>query len=423
MKTHARSPLFIFFVSFAFFANDSLAEENSEHGWKAKVEHVENWSKNRGKESNFDEAKVPAYELPALLVSENGQRIGSAEEWSKQRRPELRELFRKHVYGLRPQTPFTLGFKELSREDDAFGIGAIGRQIAITIKSGGKSHSFEFVMVVPKSDGPVPLVVLINNRRFISLNEVVEKNDPFWPVEQIVRKGYATASFHTSDVDPDKRDKYENGIRALLDDPKSDSDTRWGSLSAWGWGASRVLDCALEHPGIDASRTAVVGHSRGGKTALWAAAEDERFKIAYSNNSGCGGAALFRRSYGETIARINRVFPHWFCNAFNSYNVKANDLPVDQHQLVALIAPRAVYVASADEDLWADPLGEYTSLAAAAPVFELLGKKSVKNPKMPALNEARHVGSTGYHIRDGKHNLIKADWDFFLEFTEGVFKP
>jgi pimeloyl-ACP methyl ester carboxylesterase len=173
---------------------------------------------------------------------------------------------------------------------------------------------------------------------------------------------------------------------------------------------------------IDAGRVAVVGHSRGGKTSLWAAAEDARFAIAYSNNSGCGGAALSRRAYGETVAIITRGFPHWFCPPFAAFGGKESELPVDQHQLIALIAPRGVYVTSADEDLWADPKGEYSSIVAASPVFRLLDKTSIIEPQMPSLNSPRVSGQTGYHIRTGEHNLKDQDWTWFLDYADGLLK-
>jgi pimeloyl-ACP methyl ester carboxylesterase len=421
MKPHSHAYLVAMLLLAIIISPKVVAEENAE-GWQPRTDIIESWSKRRAPGINYREDKVPDYTLPELLVSRDGNEIQSPEAWNELRRPEILQLFREHVYGVRPDTDYTVDYQEVARRDNAFGVGATALQIRATIKAKGKSHAFEFVFVTPKADGPVPLVVLINNRYFIPLDKAVEESDPFWPVQTLVRKGYATASFHTKHVDPDKKDGYADGIRALLDDPAADPATRWGSLSAWGWGASRVLDYVLEQPMIDVERTAVVGHSRGGKTALWAAAEDPRFKVAYSNNSGCGGAALSRRAYGETVARINKNFPHWFCGRFKSYDHKEAELPVDQHQLIALIAPRSVYVASADEDLWADPRGEYGSLLAAAPVFELFGLAHIKQPAMPALNQPRHVGSTGYHIRTGKHNLNETDWGHFLNFAGSMFE-
>lgn len=398
------------------------AAQPEQRGWQPKQEIVENWYKRRAAGVNFHEAKVPDYKLPDPLLFKNGQPVRTAEDWHSKRRPEILKQFREQVYGVRPATEYKIDYEVVGRKDNAFGIGASAQQIRATIRADKGTHTFEFVFVTPRSDKPVPIIVLINNRYLIPLDDAVEKNDPFWPVEKLVRRGYATASFHTSHVDPDKRNGYDQGIRALLDDPASDPNTRWRSISAWAWGASRVLDYALKQPGIDAERTAVVGHSRGGKTALWAGAEDPRFQIVYSNNSGCGGAALSRRAYGETVQRITKNFPHWFCDNFKSYAGREDELPVDQHQLMALLAPRAVYVASADEDLWADPRGEYTSLVAAGPVFELFALKHITNPQVPPLDKPRHIGSTGHHIRSGVHNLTEQDWGYFLDFADSRFK-
>jgi hypothetical protein len=391
--------------------------------WQPKRSVIEAWSKRRPG-INFDESRVPKYQLPdpLSLESEDSRPITNAQDWMTRRRPVLLQLFRENVYGVRPTTEYKIEYEEVARREDAFGIGATARQIRATVRARERSHSFDFVIVVPRSETRVPLIVHINNRYLIPLDKAVDEFDPFWPVEKIVRRGYATAGFHTSHVDPDKRDGYEAGIRSMLDDPHSDPDTRWRSLSAWGWAASRVLDFAIKQPEIDPDRTVVAGNSRAGKTALWAGAEDQRFRIVYSNESGCGGAALSRRAFGETVARINQSFPHWFCERFKSYGGRENELPIDQHELIALIAPRAVYVASADEDLWADPRGEYASVIAAGPVFDLFGLKHITDPKMPPRNTPRHIGSTGYHIRTGVHNLTEQDWGYFLDFADGVFK-
>lgn len=402
------------------FAGLAIAGPPEAAAWEARAEVVESQAKQRPG-FNFRESDVPEYRLPDPLVSENGEPVKTPAQWTGERRPEILQLFRENVYGIRPATPYGIAYEEVARRENAFGIGATARQIRATVSARGKSHSFDFVIVVPESDTPVPVVVHINNRYLIPLGKAVDEADPFWPVEKIVRRGYATAGFHTSDIDPDKRDGYEQGIRALLDDPASDPETRWAALSAWAWGASRVLDFAVKQPGIDPGRSAVAGNSRAGKTALWAGAEDGRFQIAYSNESGCGGAALSRRAFGETVARINSAFPHWFCGRFGSFDGREGELPIDQHQLIALIAPRAVYVASADEDLWADPRGEYASLVAAGPVFGLLGRKHITSPSMPPLNTPLHIGATGYHIRSGVHNLTEQDWGYFLDFADGIF--
>ncbi|MAI71685.1 MAG: acetylxylan esterase [Rhodopirellula sp.] len=390
--------------------------------WKAQLDLVQKNTQRR-EEFNYQEAKVPDYALPDPLVSAAGKLIATADDWNRSRREELLSLFRNQVYGKRPEINYTLSFEQAEEQPDVWDGLATGRSMVAVLSVGGQQYKFPFVLFLPNDvKGRVPAVIHINNRYFIPLQKAVDENDPFWPAKTIVQRGYATASFHTSDVDPDKKDGYEKGIRFFLAGGVPPTPTAWRSLSAWGWAASRVLDHLEMVSAIDADKVAVVGHSRGGKTSLWAACEDPRFAVAYSNNSGCGGAALSRRAYGETVGRITSSFPHWFCESFSKYADREAQLPVDQHEVMALIAPRSVYVASSDEDLWADPKGEYASLVAAAPVFELLGKKSITETTMPALNTPRVVGNTGYHIRSGGHGLGEVDWNWFLDFTDSVLQ-
>lgn len=407
--------LVAFGLSVAGIAQDSRP-------WSANPKVVEEQSK-RQTEFNYTESKVPAYELPDPLKRRDGAAVTSAAMWDAERRGELLELFRDQVYGRRPETKYSVSFRQESEVTDAFDGSATGRSMVARVTIGSRNFDFPFVVFIPnKAPGKVPAVVHINNRYFVALDTVLDKHDPFWAVRTMIQRGYATASFHTSNVDPDKKDGYAGGIRSFFADGEPPEDDAWRALSAWGWGASRVLDYLETLEVIDAKRVAVSGHSRGGKASLWAASEDTRFAIAYSNNSGCGGAALSRRRYGETVARINASFPHWFCKKFWKYGGREDELPVDQHELIALIAPRAVYVASADEDLWADPKGEYASLVAAWPVFKLHGKQAITDPEMPALGQPRHVGSTGYHIRTGGHGLGTYDWLHFLDFADKHWK-
>lgn len=388
--------------------------------WEANPEHIRQREEQR-KEFNYREDNVPEYSLPDPLVTLDGTRVATPLDWNETRRPELLQLFRLHVYGKRPDADFAIAFREDTVMESVFAGKATGKGLTATITVAGRSFSFPFVVFLPhEQSGPVPAIIHINNRYFTPLEKAVAEEDPFWPARSIVDRGYATASFHTSHVDPDRKDGYDEGIRSFFADGSERSDDDWGSLSAWGWAASRILDYLDSQPGVDGSRVALVGHSRGGKSALWAACEDSRFAIAYSNNSGCGGAALSRRAYGETVARITTSFPHWFCRNFAAYSGDENQLPVDQHQIMSLIAPRALYVTSADADLWADPRGEYLSIVGSAPVFELLGETSIQNKTMPPLDQPRIAGQTGYHIRTGKHNLEKRDWDWFLDFADSI---
>nr|WP_143548236.1 acetylxylan esterase [Rhodopirellula sp. SM50] len=414
-------PTAMLLAAMTFASGPSIGQEATS-AWRANPDLVDKLTRQR-REFNYVESKVPTYTLPNPLVTRAGDLIRLPKEWNDSRRGELLELFREQVYGRRPDVEYSLRFEQTSENTQAFDGAATGREMKAIIQVDERTFSFPFVVFVPnQASGPTPAVIHINNRYFVPLATALEKPDPFWPVETFIDRGYATASFHTSHVDPDKKDGYPDGIRSFFADGKPPADSAWRSLSAWGWAASRVLDHLQTIESIDATRVAVSGHSRGGKTSLWAACEDERFAIAYSNNSGCGGAALSRRAYGETVQRITTSFPHWFCKPFSDYAGRENDLPVDQHEVIALIAPRGVYVASADEDLWADPKGEYASLVAAAPVFGLLGKDAIETTTMPPLGQQRIKGQTGYHIRAGGHGLGEVDWNFFLDFADTLLK-
>lgn len=371
-----------------------------------------------------DAPDMPAYTLPDPLAAEDGSKITTADEWRTIRRPQVLELFRKHVYGRMPATPYQTRFQIVHEDPQAMDGDATLKQVDITIAAGGKSLTIHLTLFVPHEvPKPVPAFLLICNRSPDNIDPTRTIKSEFWPAEVAVARGYAIAAFYNADVDPDQHDGFQDGIHGLLDGGPRPPDA-WGTIAAWAWGASRCLDYLQTDADIAADKVAVIGHSRGGKTALWAGAEDERFAIVCSNDSGCGGAALSRRQNKdkETVAKINKSFPHWFNETFKTYNGREEALPVDQHMLVALLAPRAVCVGSAQQDLWADPRGEFLSVVQAGPVYQLLGKQGLgASAQMPAIGEPLDGDGAHYHIREGKHNLTLFDWQCYLDFADKVF--
>lgn len=370
-----------------------------------------------------DDANMPAYTLPDPLTTIEGRKVATQEDWQKIRRPEVLELFRKHVYGRVPETSYTTTFRVVNEDPKAMNGSATLRQVDITITRDTNSLVIHVSLFVPNNvPKPVPAFLLICNRSPDNIDPTRQKKSEFWPAEEAVARGYAIAAFHNADVDPDKNDGFKNGVHGLLDGAERPPDA-WGTIAAWAWGASRCMDYFQTDRDIARDKVAIIGHSRGGKTALWAGAEDERFALVCSNDSGCGGAALSRRwtKDKETVAKIIKAISYWFCDTFKTYSDRESALPVDQHMLISLIAPRSVYVASADEDLWADPRGEFLSVVHASPVYKLFGKKGLGTTEMPAIGEPVRGNGAAYHIREGKHNLTLVDWNFYMDFADKVF--
>jgi pimeloyl-ACP methyl ester carboxylesterase len=366
---------------------------------------------------------MPAYELPELLRANDGSRITTSQQWTNLRRAEILELFRTHVYGRVPATEYKQSFHVVHEDTRALDGAATLRQVEVRIARGEKSLTINVNLFVPnKATQPVPAFLLICNRGAENIDPTRQTKSEFWPVEEGIARGFAMAAFLNADVDPDKHDGFRDGIHGLLDNGERKDDS-WGTIAAWAWGASRVLDYLQSVSQIDPERIAVIGHSRGGKTALWAAAEDQRFAMAVSNDSGCGGASLSRRRFEgrEQVARIVKSFPHWFCSNFNDFANKEDELPIDQHQLIALIAPRAVAVGSASEDRWADPRGEFLSVVHAAPAYALFGHQALGTTEMPPIGGAVHGDRAHYHLRPGKHNLTVADWTQYWDFADRTF--
>ncbi|MEF2246531.1 alpha/beta hydrolase family protein [Paenibacillus sp. IITD108] len=359
-------------------------------------------------------------QLPNILLNAGGGIVSNKDEWAQKRRKELVELFRTHVYGRTPvRRPESMRIA-VKAEDLMMDGLAVRKKIEIQYEGPGGTGKLPFVLFIPaKADKPVPAFVLINNRGTAVADPDRKQLSGFWPAELLIEREYAAAVFQVEDVDPDVHDEFRNGVHGLFDPPldKRPGDA-WGTIAAWAWGASRVMDALEEEAAIDASRIALAGHSRGGKTALWAGAEDERFAMVVSNNSGCTGAALSRGKQGERISHINASFPHWFAENYKQYNDREDELPVDQHMLLGLIAPRLLYVSSATEDSWADPESEFLSLIAVQPIYKLHGYDGIGAETMPAAETPISSERLGYHLRTGDHDLTEYDWRCFIDFAD-----
>lgn len=394
-------------------------------------------------QANYDEDLVPQYTLPDLLVTKKGTQVNTSAKWTNIRRQEVLNLFEDHVYGKVPEFTYQTSYSERELPSTGLPENTLAKEVKISIFNSQDTIQMNMLIFLPaESQHPLPLFLgynfhgnqtvhtnshisvtsnyVINSSKLgISGNSVDESSRGIrtgrWPVDEILKRGYGLATIHCGDIDPDFDDGFENGIHSLLDKNQA---SQWPTISAWAWGLSQAMDYLQLDPKIDANAVAVIGHSRLGKAALWAGALDKRFALVISNNSGCGGAALSKRKYGETVKRINTSFPHWFCSNFKTYDDNENALPLDQHMLIALMAPRPVYVASADDDRWADPKGEYLSIYHAGAVYDLFGKGRFTNPQSPQANAPRIDGNLGYHIRTGGHDLTLYDWEKYLDFAD-----
>ena len=407
---------------------------------------------------NYDETKVPTFELTNPLKTSDGKIVDSEKMWREVRRPELLKLFEKEMFGEsqwwgKSKSSFNIVPRPITTDNpgntSVYNGKGIRYQWHLWLIKDGEEWSencpkIDVLIYIPaKVHGKVPAFLGLNfqgnhtvdddpgialgkvwkDKQLVPAAEEERGNQKSrWCIEKILDRGYAVITAYYQDIEPDFDGGSKYGLRQLFDEKGEPGDGN--AIATWALGVHlmRVFVCAEFGETIDADKIIVHGHSRLGKTALWAGALDERFAMVISNNSGCGGAALSRREYGETVQRINTAFPHWFCGNFKKYNLDVNLLPFDQHELIALIAPRPVYIASAAEDQWADPKGEFLSGLHADPVYRLLGTDGIASvTEMPDIHQP--VGGTiGYHIRSGKHDVTEYDWEQFLNFADKHFK-
>lgn len=369
--------------------------------------------------------------LPIPLQKDDGSTIATTEEW-EQRRQWYLDLFEEYVYGALPTEGFITSFS-VEEEGEALNGTAVRKQIKITVTRDGKSSDARMLLYIPKQDTPAPVILGLNsNGNHAALaDEAILPSYAFdiedgtwtekrgekayrWNIEDAIARGYAVATIYSGDFAPDSGDGYASRVVSLFEGQEVKA------VGAWVFGLMRAVDYMFTDDAIDSQHIAIVGHSRLGKAAVWAGANDERIGLVISNDSGNTGASLSRGNHGETVKSINLAFPHWFAEKYGEFGSNVDALPVDQNLLLACIAPRQVYVASAENDLWADPTGTFNSLQSAKEVFALYGKE-VMGDAEPPVNEAFFCESMGYHVRSGWHDMQAEDWAFYLDYMDQYF--
>ena len=399
----------------------------------------------RNTPESFEEADVPEYTLPDPLVFNNGKSVKNASQWMRRRRPELLALFEKEMFGKAPGRPKGLHFETLYGDESALGGKAVRKEVKVHFDKSGK-HYLKLLVYTPKdAKGPVPVFLGINfkgnystsmdpgilmpTEEEIKAYGILENRErgaalSRWPIERILSAGYGIATFYRGDIDPDYDDVFQNGVHPLFYKKGQDypAPDEWGTIAAWAWGLSRAMDYLETDRDVDKARVIVFGHSRLGKTSLWAGAKDKRFAMVISNCSGNCGAAISRRHFGETILKVNRHRPQWFCDNFLKYNENESSLPFDQHELIALCAPRPVCVGSATEDRYADPKGEFLGIKEASSVYALFGLEGLDGVEFPPADTPVGKGVLRYHMRTGKHDITYYDWEQYLRYADELLK-
>ncbi len=397
--------------------------------------------------TNLSEDSVPPYILPDPLQIKSGEKVSSVKQWESVQRPYIYHLFEENVYGRYPIKHTAIRYQVLSQVNNALSGKAIRKQIRVYFSALDTTANMDILLYIPaNAKQAVPVFMGLNfygNQSTIADtgvtitpkwvikgvgildNKATEASRAVqwqqWDIEEAIDRGYAVATVFCGDLEPDFPEGWKTGIRFKLQHELAIRPDEWGAMGAWAWGLSRMVDYLEKEPLVNAKQIILIGHSRLGKAALWAGASDQRFAAIISNESGEGGAALSKRYYGETVAIINQKFPHWFAENYKKYNDKTDLLPIDQHMLLSLLAPRPLYVASALGDQWSDPKGEFLSAWHAGNVYALYGKKGVGIDTMPAIEHP--VGNQiRYHIRNGKHDVTEYDWRQYLRFADDFFK-
>ena len=395
---------------------------------------------------NYDDALVGSYTLPDALVLANGKPVRDAKTWLQKRRPEIVRLFEENQFGRSPGRPKDMSFDVFDKGTPALDGKALRRQVTVYFSKDKNGPKMDLLIYLPAAARkPVPLLL---NLSFAANSSTVE--DPgirpgeVWGrdkkrvpaaqgrsfgrfnVAQLLAQGIGVATVYYGDIDPDFEGGIPYGVRALYLEPgqKQPAPDEWGAIAAWAWGLSRALDYLETDKGVDAKRVAIFGVSRLGKTVLWAGAHDPRFAMVIASCSGEGAAALSRRNYGETVKHLVAPtrYPYQFAANYQKYGDHVDQLPVDAHLLIALIAPRPVLLQTGDNDFWSDPKGEFLAAVAAEPVYRLLGREGLDTDHMPVAGQPI-MHTLGYYMHAGGHGTIPSDWDQFIKFMLLHLRP
>lgn len=390
--------------------------------------------------------------LPDPLVFANGTRVATPAQWS-QRRQELLQLFTGQMYGRMPERPADMRFRVFDLNRHALGGKATREQISILFRGREDGPHMDLLLYVPNAVRRPPVILGLNfwGNETISADPGIRLSDRWvqsgpisdvdlscvqnnrataacrgidakrWPLRKILGAGYALATAYRGDIDPDRKDGFEESIRSAWPELAQGGDN-FSTIAAWSWAMSRALDY-LEHDRlVDAQHVVAFGWSRLGKAAIWAGANDPRFAAVISNESGAGGAKVFHDVHGETVELLNTRFPYWFCTNFKQYNGRDAELPFDQNEVLALIAPRPLYIASAILDDNADPQAEFLGALAVTPVYRFLGSTGLPVSTWPAVDHPA-LGRVSYHVRSGVHSVTDFDWEQYLRFADAYVKP